>query len=1166
MELYEIRKALMSGKTIYDLPLRVTYYARVSTGKNEQKNSLINQDDYYKNKILSIPKWTLVQGYSDSGITGTSIKKREDFNNMIQDGMDDKYDLILTKEVCRFARNTLDTLQFTRNLLARGKGIYFELDNINTLEQEGELRLTLMASLAQDESRRISERVKFGFNRAIEKGRVLGSNVIWGYEKDNCKLKKIDEEAEIVSRIFELYSTGNIGIRRIGKKLAEEGKLTRKGDVFAYSTIKNILTNPKYKGCYCGKKTEVIDFMSKERIEIPKEEWITYKAEENIVPQIVNDDIWQKCNEIMEKRSNKYTGTGDRWNNQYQYSNLLICTNDGKKFWRRKHRPTAKEEFWICSEYAKNGLKNCNNHTYIGTEELNSILSEVFSELLEKKSMILKEMLKANSRLDKKDFKLEKNIKILENAINEKEKNKANLIKLYTMNKITDDEFEKIKNEYQDEIMDYKSQLIQLKVNRDANETGKNQQKIKKFFDFDTFELTKEFIHEKIDRIYVQGIEKNHVKLKINFHLGLEMSEVDKKSICLGLIIYLTGTVAKDKIETVKFEMGKEPTDVNIISEFDASEKQDGSIIGYYTDKDNNGLYELTFVSEEVIYANESAKSLFCNLNNVKEFKFYNFSTFKVKEFNYMFYACFLVTDLDISSFDTSYATYINGMFCECRNLQTIDLKNFDTSKVIDMRDMFGDCYSLSNINFGEFDTSSVTDMWHMFNGCTNLEKLNLSGFDTTNVTNMNCMFYQCTSLTELDLSFFDTKNVTGMEYMFSKCSNLKIIYVKELDGSGNAGWSTASIKNSNYMFLECEKIVGGNGTTYNAEHIDATYARIDTDGAPGYFTKKGQKPSEDVPTEPYLPTGFTKVEGTSLANGYTIQDSTGNQYVWVEVPKTSEVYPTAGLNITGFSNDEYAKIETDLHTYTKDYRKSGWEDEYYSDEATGLTSEKYTALKQKMLKSVYKNGGFYVGKYETGIESAPKTEGNPNSEPTENPVIKQNAYPYNNVTCSQAQTLASKMESGNYTSSLMFGVQWDLVLKYLETKGTAQADLKTNSTNWGNYCDNLWEITNKNSKYAIYTNYKLGDWTSGAYGKKDSNKSVLLSTGASETFSKQGIYDLAGNVWEWTLEYTANSSYPCAIRGGSYNNDGSIFPAASRNNGDTTFYNDGFGFRLSLY
>ena len=626
---------------------------------------------------------------------------------------------------------------------------------------------------------------------------------------------------------------------------------------------------------------------------------------------------------------------------------------------------------------------------------------------------------------------------------------------------------------------------------------------------------------------------------------------------------YLTGTVAKDKIETVKFEMGKEPTDVNIISEFDASEKQDGSIIGYYTDKDNNGLYELTFMSEEVIYANESAEGLFGNLNNVKEFKFYNFSTFKVKEFNYMFYACFLVTDLDISSFDTSYATYINGMFCECRNLQTIDLKNFDTSKVINMRDMFGDCYSLSNINFGEFDTSSVTDMWHMFNGCTNLEKLNLSGFDTTNVTNMKCMFYQCTSLTELDLSFFDTKNVTDMEYMFSKCSNLKIIYVKELDGSGNAGWSTASIKNSNYMFLECEKIVGGNGTTYNAEHIDATYARIDTDGAPGYFTKKGQKPSEDVPTEPYLPTGFTKVEGTSLANGYTIQDSTGNQYVWVEVPKTSEVYPTAGLNITGFSNDEYAKIETDLHTYTNDYRDgTSYKDEYYSDAVTGLTSAQYIELKQKMLKSVYQNGGFYVGKYETGIEDAPKTSGSSSTAPTEMPVIKQNAYPYNNVTCSQAQTLASNMESGNYTSSLMFGVQWDLVLKYLETKGTAQADLKTDSASIGNYYDNLWEITNENSKYAP----NGSGWTSGAYGKKDSNKSVLLSTGASETFSKQGIYDLAGNVWEWTLEYTSDTSNPCASRGSSCSHHGGNSPARCRDGNSTGRYRYGVGFRVALY
>ena len=323
-----------------------------------------------------------------------------------------------------------------------------------------------------------------------------------------------------------------------------------------------------------------------------------------------------------------------------------------------------------------------------------------------------------------------------------------------------------------------------------------------------------------------------------------------------------------------------------------------------------------------------------------------------------------------------------------------------------------------------------------------------------------------------------------------------------------------------------------------------------------------------------YLPKGFKQVNGTNLDNGLTIQDSTGNQYVWVEVPMTDEVYPTAGLGITEFTTDEYTAIETDLHTYTNDYRNgTSYKDEYYSDATTGLTSAQYTALKQKMLKSVYQNGGFYVGKYETGIEDAPKTSGSPSTAPTETPVIKQNAYPYNNVTCSQAQALASGMvKSENYTSSLMFGVQWDLVLKYLETKGTTQADLKTNSTNWGNYSNNLWNITNANSKYAIAimdTNtYELGNWTSGAYGKKTSGSSILLSTGASETFSKQGIYDLAGNVWEWTLEYTARSSYPCAVRGGSYNyNDGgSVYPAAYRDNAVTTGYINYIGFRLSLY
>ena len=355
---------------------------------------------------------------------------------------------------------------------------------------------------------------------------------------------------------------------------------------------------------------------------------------------------------------------------------------------------------------------------------------------------------------------------------------------------------------------------------------------------------------------------------------------------------------------------------------------------------------------------------------------------------------------------------------------------------------------------------------------------------------------------------------------------------------------------------------------------IDETKENLKTDigvtvtAEPKQPGKENNGGSETVSNRnPYLPKGFRQVSGTTLEKGLTIQDSTGNQYVWVEVPKIKEVYPTAGLEITEFTNDEYTAIETDLHTYTKDYRERACTDTYSYDEATGLTSEQYTQLKQKMLKSVYQNGGFYIGKYETGTETA-RTSGSSSTVPGETPVIKQNAYPYNYVTCSQAQTLASNMESGGKTTSLLFGVQWDLTLKYLETKGTSQADLKTNSTSWGNYSNNAWNITNVNLKYAVYdtNSYTLGSWTTATEKSKTSSEEILLSTGADDSFSKMGIYDLAGNVYEWTLEYTSNTYYPCVGSGGSYSYSGSNDPASHRIGDDTTILDDHIGFRLALY
>ena len=173
MDLYTMRKELSEGKSIYDLPLRVTFYARVSTDKDEQANSLKNQVTYYPDFIKSVKNWTYVEGYIDEGISATSVLKRDDFLRMIDDSKLDKFDLILNKEISRFSRSTLDSIIYTQELLKNGVGVLFQSDNINTLLPDSELRLTIMASIAQDEVRKISERVKFGFKRAIENGVVL---------------------------------------------------------------------------------------------------------------------------------------------------------------------------------------------------------------------------------------------------------------------------------------------------------------------------------------------------------------------------------------------------------------------------------------------------------------------------------------------------------------------------------------------------------------------------------------------------------------------------------------------------------------------------------------------------------------------------------------------------------------------------------------------------------------------------------------------------------------------------------------------------------------------------------------------------------------------------------------------------------------------------------
>ena len=343
---------------------------------------------------------------------------------------------------------------------------------------------------------------------------------------------------------------------------------------------------------------------------------------------------------------------------------------------------------------------------------------------------------------------------------------------------------------------------------------------------------------------------------------------------------------------------------------------------------------------------------------------------------------------------------------------------------------------------------------------------------------------------------------------------------------------------------------------------------------------------SQDLPstgeTKPYLPgDDFHQVPGTDLSNGLVIEDGIGNQYVWIEVPRTTTVYPTAGLDITNFTEEEYTKIEDDLHTYTDYYRRdkdgtlTSYTDTYYADtDNTGwfASETEYNTLKQKMLKSVYQNGGFWIGRYEAGIEINRTEVG----EATVTPVSKADQYPYTYVTRTQAHVLAQQVNSGNYTSSLMFGVQWDLVMKFLETKGVSQDDLRSDSTSWGNYYNSTFTLSR--GKYAKYTGIALTTWnnytrdlanrvqSSVKQSATSSSNSILLTTGASDTTKKMNIYDLAGNIIEWTLEYTSNTINPCALRGSSYLNDGSDNPASYRGVGSTAFSYSADGFRVSLF
>ena len=343
--------------------------------------------------------------------------------------------------------------------------------------------------------------------------------------------------------------------------------------------------------------------------------------------------------------------------------------------------------------------------------------------------------------------------------------------------------------------------------------------------------------------------------------------------------------------------------------------------------------------------------------------------------------------------------------------------------------------------------------------------------------------------------------------------------------------------------------------------------------------------------TAPYFPDNtFTKKEGT-IDTGLVIQDAKGNEYVWVVVPRTTAVYATTGLGKTTFTDADYINIETDLKNYTSIYRNgTNCSDTWYADDKNEgwLSETEYKALKNKMLKSVYENGGFYVGRYEAGIkenrtgEPCTNSDGKYTIEGMPAPLSKADAYPYTWVTRTQAQNLAQNVNSGTKASSLMFGIQWDLVLAFMskdKAKITSTEILTKDSTTIGNYMNSAFQLS-QTGKYAICLNYvansKWNTSTTVTANFVDASRKkivqslegngILVTTGTSEQNKVMNMYDIAGNVVEWTLENSSPTYAPCVYRGGGYDNIGSRRSSSSYYDRYTDHTNDGIGFRVSLF
>ena len=526
MDIHDIRQQLRT-KSLYDIPLRVTYYARVSSESDEQLNSLGNQIQYYEDFIRRNAAWTFVPGYIDEGLSGISTKRRENFNRMIDDAADDTFDLIITKEISRFARNTLDSIQFTRQLLGCGVGVFFQNDNINTFDEDSELRLSIMSSIAQDELRKLSSRVKFGHQQAIKNNVVLGNSRIFGYRKENRRLVIDEEQAPMVRELFELYASDQYSMKQIEALFWEKGYRNLNGKKIAHTTMSNMISNPKYKGYYVGNKVKVVDMFTKKQKFLPPEEWVMFKDETGeIVPAIVSDELWERANAILRRRSDDVKNRQGVCNHANLLTGKLFCTCCGTAYYRRESQDKQghKNSKWVCSGKIKNGADSCASFP-IYEDEIKPLLLDVFRDTEASAEALIEEYVEMYRALDR-GGRLGSQIAALHKKLATVEQKRMKLLTFNAQGKLDDADFLAMNKQCSAEAKALQAQLDELTAQQESAGNMKQQldtiRTVLRNAQKDAAKgvITKEFVARYIDKIFVTPEEDGSLRLDIKIFTG----------------------------------------------------------------------------------------------------------------------------------------------------------------------------------------------------------------------------------------------------------------------------------------------------------------------------------------------------------------------------------------------------------------------------------------------------------------------------------------------------------------------------------------------------------------------------------------------------------------------------------------------------------------------